>query len=153
MSAPALARELDVHYVLEGHVRRAGQDLRIRAHLVDATNDSELWSDKFAGTIDDVFDIQTRVAEAITNGLRVAFARESAGPTRPIVAGGSMVPTVGDFNEDGKLDVLTDRVYPGNGDGSLGPALSTPSSPSDGEPRAERSLSRRPAPDEGSRRS
>jgi TolB-like protein/tetratricopeptide (TPR) repeat protein len=84
MSAPALARELDVHYVLEGSVRRAGQDLRITAHLVDATNDTEVWSDKFAGTIADVFDIQTRVAEAITNGLRVAFARESGGAARPI---------------------------------------------------------------------
>jgi len=85
MSAPALARELDVHYVLEGSVRRAGTDLRITAHLVDATNDSEIWSDKFAGTIDDVFDIQIRVAEAITNGLRVAFARESGGVTaRPV---------------------------------------------------------------------
>jgi len=84
MSAPALARELDVHYVLEGSVRRAGQDLRITAHLVDATSDTEIWSGKYAGTIADVFDIQTRVAEAITNGLRVAFARESDGATPPI---------------------------------------------------------------------
>jgi len=85
MSAPALARELDVHYVLEGSVRRAGPDLRITAHLVDSTNDSEIWSEKFAGTIDDIFDIQVRVAEAITNGLRVAFARESSGgATRPV---------------------------------------------------------------------
>src|SRR5262249_55246602 len=74
MSAPALARELDVHYVLEGSVQRAGRDLRITAHLVDATNDTELWSRKFTGTIDDVFDIQARVADGITNGLRVAFA-------------------------------------------------------------------------------
>jgi tetratricopeptide (TPR) repeat protein len=84
MSAQALARELDVHYVLVGSVRRAGSDLRITAHLVDATNETELWSEKFSGTIDDVFDIQTRVAEAITNGLRVAFAREGDGAARPI---------------------------------------------------------------------
>jgi TolB-like protein/tetratricopeptide (TPR) repeat protein len=85
MGARDLARELDVHYVLEGSVRRAGRDLRITAHLVDATSDAEIWSGKYAGTTDDVFDIQERVAEAIFDGLRIAFARESTpGSARPI---------------------------------------------------------------------
>jgi TolB-like protein/tetratricopeptide (TPR) repeat protein len=85
MSARDLARELDVHYVLDGSVRRAGRDLRITAHLIDATSDAEIWSDKYAGTMDDVFEIQERVAIGITDGLRITFARESTLPSaRPI---------------------------------------------------------------------
>jgi TolB-like protein/tetratricopeptide (TPR) repeat protein len=78
-----IARELDVHYVLEGSVRRAGRDLRITAQLIDATNDAEIWSDKYGGTIDDVFDMQARVSKAITSGLRVVLG-DRAADRRPI---------------------------------------------------------------------
>ena len=70
-SVPALARELGVRYVLEGSVRRAGNNLRISAQLVDSSSDTQLWSEKFSGTLDDVFDIQERVARAIAEALKV----------------------------------------------------------------------------------
>jgi TolB-like protein len=75
LSARDLARELDVHYVIEGTIQRAGRDLRATAHLVDATNDAELWSEKYAGTLDDVFDIQERVSVGVSRGLKVALGR------------------------------------------------------------------------------
>ena len=70
-SLPTLARELAVRYVLEGSVRRAGNNLRISAQLVDSSTDMHVWSEKFSGTLDDVFDIQERVARAITAALKV----------------------------------------------------------------------------------
>ena len=70
-SVPALARELNVHYVLEGSVRRAGNNLRISAQLVDSSSDTQVWSERFSGTLDDVFDIQERVARAIAEALEV----------------------------------------------------------------------------------
>ena len=70
-SLPILAQELAVRFVLEGSVRRAGNNLRISAQLVDAATDAHLWSKKFNGTLDDVFDIQERVSRAITEALKV----------------------------------------------------------------------------------
>jgi serine/threonine protein kinase/cytochrome c-type biogenesis protein CcmH/NrfG len=70
-SLPTLATELAVRYVLEGSVRRAGNNLRISAQLVDSTTDAHAWSERFSGTLDDVFDIQERVSRAITSALKV----------------------------------------------------------------------------------
>jgi TolB-like protein len=66
--------ELGVRYVLEGSVRRAGSALRITAQLIDARNDTQLWARKFKGSIDEVFDVQERVARAIVSELDVALS-------------------------------------------------------------------------------
>jgi len=44
---PTIARELNVRYVLEGSVRRAGTSLRIAAQLIDAASDAHLWAEKY----------------------------------------------------------------------------------------------------------
>ena len=49
----AIARELNVRYVLEGSVRRAGTSLRVTAQLIDAGNDSHLWAEKYSGSVDE----------------------------------------------------------------------------------------------------
>ncbi len=69
-----IARELDVRYVLEGSVRKAGNNLRITAQLVDAVQDAHLWAEKYSGTLDDVFDIQERVSHAIVEALRLQLS-------------------------------------------------------------------------------
>jgi adenylate cyclase len=67
-----VAKELDVQYVLEGSVRKAGNDLRITAQLIDAKNDAHLWADKFSGNLDDVFAMQDKIAnEADRERLRL----------------------------------------------------------------------------------
>ena len=66
-----IGRELGVRYVLEGSVRKAGTNLRITAQLIDAGNDDHLWTEKFAGTMDDVFEVQERVAREIVSALNV----------------------------------------------------------------------------------
>ena len=68
---PAIARELNVRYVLEGSVRRAGNALRITAQLIEAATDGHLWAEKFSGTVDNVFDVQEKVSRAIVEALKV----------------------------------------------------------------------------------
>ena len=74
--AAAIAGELNVRYVLEGSVRRAGNNLRITAQLIDATTDAHVWAGKYPGTLDDVFDIQEKVSAAIVEALRLALTPE-----------------------------------------------------------------------------
>jgi TolB-like protein len=66
-----IAAELNVHYVLEGSVRKAGNNLRITAQLIDAANDAHIWAEKYNGTLDDVFDIQEKVSRAIVDALKL----------------------------------------------------------------------------------
>ncbi len=59
---PEIARAVNVRYVLEGSVRKAGNDLRITAQLIDAVTDAHIWAEKYDGSLDDVFAIQERVS-------------------------------------------------------------------------------------------
>ena len=73
-----IARLLDVRYLLEGSVRRAGKQLRITAQLIDGTTDAHLWADKFGGTIDEVFEMQERISGCIVRELRTHLTDEEA---------------------------------------------------------------------------
>jgi len=75
---PEIARELDVQYVLEGSVRKAGNSLRISAQLIDATSDAHLWAEKYSGTLDDVFAIQEKVSRSIVDTLKLKLTPEES---------------------------------------------------------------------------
>jgi adenylate cyclase len=62
---------LGVQYLIEGSVRKAGDELRITAQLIDASDGTHLWSDTYDRTMSDVFAIQTEIAEEIAKELRV----------------------------------------------------------------------------------
>jgi len=66
-----VAEELGVRYVLEGSVRRAGEQVRINAQLIDATTGGHLWAERYDGTLDDVFALQDRVTRKIVAALAV----------------------------------------------------------------------------------
>jgi len=66
-----IARELGTRYVLTGGVRRSGTSLRVTAQLVDAASDTQLWAEKYSGTLDDVFDIQEKLSRHIVEALRL----------------------------------------------------------------------------------
>ena len=69
---------LNVQYVLEGSVRKAGQKLRITVQLIDVETDSQVWSEKYQGTLDDIFEIQEQVARAIVSGLKVTLTPDES---------------------------------------------------------------------------
>ncbi len=58
-----IAGKVNVRYVLEGSVRKAGNNLRITAQLIDSLTDTHLWAEKYAGTLDDIFDVQEKVSQ------------------------------------------------------------------------------------------
>ena len=65
-----VGRELGVRYVLEGSVRKAGDRVRITAQLIDATTGSHIWSDRFDGGIEDIFDLQDRITESVVGAIQ-----------------------------------------------------------------------------------
>ena len=73
---PEIAHAVNVRYVLEGSVRKAGNDLRIAAQLIDAASDAHLWAEKYSGTLNDVFDIQEKVSRSIAKALRVKLGSD-----------------------------------------------------------------------------
>jgi len=70
LSIPEIAAELGVTYVLEGSVRKAGDQLRITAQLIDTGKDRHLWSESYDRTLADIFAIQSEIASAITSALK-----------------------------------------------------------------------------------
>jgi TolB-like protein len=68
---PAIARALDVNAVVEGSVLRAGDRVRITAQLVDAAGDRTLWSGTYEREVGDMLALQSEVARAIVEEIRV----------------------------------------------------------------------------------
>jgi non-specific serine/threonine protein kinase len=71
-----IAEKVNVKYVLEGSVRKAGNNLRITAQLIDALTDTHLWAEKYSGTLDDIFDIQESVSRSIADSLKMKLSNE-----------------------------------------------------------------------------
>jgi TolB-like protein len=63
------ARELGVRYVLEGSVRKAANRVRITGQLIDTATDAHIWADNFDGALDDIFDLQDRVASSVAGAV------------------------------------------------------------------------------------
>ncbi len=71
-----VAEELGVRYVLEGSVRRDGNEVRINAQLIDATTGGHLWAERYDGALDDIFDLQDKVTQQIVAALAVNLTGE-----------------------------------------------------------------------------
>ncbi|MBW2493253.1 MAG: hypothetical protein JRE43_00745, partial [Deltaproteobacteria bacterium] len=89
---PEIAAKLNVNHVLEGSVRKAGNQVRITAQLIDVESDSHLWSDTYDRKLDDIFAIQkeiaTNIVEALTQKLNAdeAVAASMLPPTTNVAA-------------------------------------------------------------------
>ena len=86
-----IGRELGVRYVLEGSVRKAGGRVRITAQLIDLTNGTHLWADRFDGALEDVFELQDKVAISVAGVIEPALqaaeiARSANRPTNDLTA-------------------------------------------------------------------
>jgi TolB-like protein/class 3 adenylate cyclase len=91
IDAKRVGRELGVRYILEGSVRKAGGRVRITAQLIDATSNTHLWADRFDGSLEDIFDLQDKVAASVAGviepTLQAAEVVRSAGcPTNDLTA-------------------------------------------------------------------
>jgi TolB-like protein len=64
-----VAGDLGVRYVLEGSVRKFGNRLRIMAQLIDASAGTHLWADRFEGGLEDIFELQDRVASTVAGTI------------------------------------------------------------------------------------
>jgi adenylate cyclase len=86
-----VGRELGVRYVLEGSVRKAGGRVRITAQLIDGQSGAHLWADRFDGALDEVFELQDRIAISVAGIIeptrQAAEMRRSADlPTSDLTA-------------------------------------------------------------------
>jgi TolB-like protein len=70
-----VGRELGVRYVVEGGVRKAADRVRITSQLIDATTGANIWADRFDGGIEDIFDLQDRMAESIVGAIAPSLER------------------------------------------------------------------------------
>jgi TolB-like protein/tetratricopeptide (TPR) repeat protein len=64
-----VGRALGVRYVLEGSVRKAEHRLRITGRLIDATTGTQIWSERFESTLDDVFALQDQMTTCVVGAL------------------------------------------------------------------------------------
>jgi adenylate cyclase len=86
-----IARELGVRYLLEGSVRKSGHRVRIAVKLTDAIEHAPLWSERFDGTLEDVFALQDTVANAVAAQIEptieaAEMRRANAKPTQNLSA-------------------------------------------------------------------
>ena len=86
-----VGRELGVRYVLEGSVRKGGNRVRITAQLIEAETGAHLWADRFDGSLEDVFDLQDKVAIDVAGVIEPALQaaevrRAAARPTSDLTA-------------------------------------------------------------------
>jgi len=71
MKINQLGRELGVHYVLEGSVRKVGDRVRINAQLIDAVTANHLWAERYDGNLGDVFALQDEITQKIIAALAI----------------------------------------------------------------------------------
>ena len=65
-----IGSELGVAYLLEGSVQKAGNRLRITVQLIETEGGAHVWSERYDGTIDDIFDLQDRITEQVAGALQ-----------------------------------------------------------------------------------
>src|SRR5580700_943496 len=79
---PEIGRQLGVDAVVEGSVLRSGDRVRITAQLIRTATDRHIWAEAYDGDLKDVLALQARVAEAITNQVKLNLSAEESGRLR-----------------------------------------------------------------------
>ena len=84
-----IAKELGVRYILEGSVRRGGNDMRLNAQLIDTQTGGHIWAERFDGQWTDVFTLQDKLVGAIADALKLRLV---TGEGKAKIAGGTSNP-------------------------------------------------------------
>src|SRR2546430_4912019 len=74
-SVAEIGRELDIKTLLEGSVRKAGNKVRITVQLIDARSEEHLWAQAYDRDLEDIFAIQSDIAQRVVRALRVQIVR------------------------------------------------------------------------------
>lgn len=115
LSLERIAEALRVSHLVEGSVQRQGERVRIHARLIAGATGFELWGDRFDGTLDDVFALQERVAQAVTTAIGTALG---IAMRLPVVRGATQNKAAYDLYLQGRA--LSARVF---GSGTLDSAI------------------------------
>ena len=89
-----VGKELGVRYILEGSIRRAGDNLRINAQLIDTANSGHLWAERFDGAWGEVFALQDQVIKSVADALELRLV---SGPRLADAPGATTVPAAYDL--------------------------------------------------------
>ena len=81
-----IAAELKVRYLLEGSIRRIGDEMRINAQLIDATTNGHIWAERFDGAWNEVFALQDKMVGEIATALKLRLV---SGQQAAKIAGGT----------------------------------------------------------------
>jgi non-specific serine/threonine protein kinase len=73
VTGPHVGEQLNAAYVLAGSLRRAGNRLRINAHLVESRTGHSVWAERYDRELQDVFEVQDEIARSITQALRITL--------------------------------------------------------------------------------
>ena len=76
LAVSAIGKRLGVSHVLEGSVRRAGDRVRVTVQLIEASTDNHVWAENYDRTLDDVFAIQSEIALAIAEQLKITLSKQ-----------------------------------------------------------------------------
>ncbi|MGH7017689.1 MAG: winged helix-turn-helix domain-containing protein [Caulobacteraceae bacterium] len=76
------AKKLGVRYVVEGSIRRSGDNIRVAAKLIDVEAGAQIWAERFDDTLDDVFALQDRIAQAVAGVIE--FSVQDAETARQV---------------------------------------------------------------------
>lgn len=83
LDMPTISAQLGARYVLEGSVRRAGDRVRITAQLIDAVNDSHMWSETYDRELDDIFAVQDDIAGRLFSSLKLTLTEDEKVAIKP----------------------------------------------------------------------
>jgi tetratricopeptide (TPR) repeat protein len=130
-----VGRELGVRYVLEGSVRKGGNQVRITAQLIDAANGAHLWAGRFDGSLENVFELQDKVALSVAGVIEptvqaAEMRRSSERPTNDVTAYDLYLRAIAPMRSGererelyvGALDLLGEAI---ERDPRFGPALAS----------------------------
>ena len=78
-----VAEELGVRYVMEGSVRRVGNQVRINAQLIDATTGGHIWAERYDGSLDDIFSMQDKITKNIVTALSITLIDQESAQVKP----------------------------------------------------------------------
>jgi TolB-like protein len=68
-----ISKMLNVEYILEGSVRKAGEQVRITVQLINTRKDAHVWSETYEHTMDDIFAIQDNIAQSVADALQITL--------------------------------------------------------------------------------